>query len=145
MTRPLTAHIWTPEAWAAKNGSKPNPDNCRASCSDNGRIIHFWQCTRKPKVFRELDHPKGTFGFCGQHDPVAVARRQAARDKKWSVKLEAQQASWQRDIDIEDAKERCVAALRDIEAGHNDPRALARETLAQLDALADDAAGEEER
>jgi hypothetical protein len=95
----------------------------------------FHQCRNSPSVYREIDHPVGTYGFCKMHDPVQVSLRQTARDHKWSERLRRQQEAFQRDSDVEDARDRCVDALRQIEAGHNDPRSLAREVLAQLDVM----------
>lgn len=51
-------------------------------------------------------------------------------DGRWGAVR--QQVAFERDNAVEQAKDAAVAALREIEAGHNDPRDLARKVLAQL-------------
>jgi hypothetical protein len=128
-----TAFIYTGSAGERREG---DPERCRAGICVGGRMVgSFYQCKNKPVVFREIDHPRGLYGFCRTHDPVAVRHRQWKRDQEIGERCAAQQADFQLANDIEDAKDRCVDALRQIEAGHNDPRALAREILGQLDCL----------
>jgi hypothetical protein len=67
---------------------------------------------------------------CGVHSKAA----QAKRDAKSAERRQAWQAEWDRDRAIADAKSKIIPALRQIAAGHNDPRGLATEVLAALDA-----------
>lgn len=127
------AHVWVPRHTSLERPA--DTEHCRAAVHDGGRWPSFHQCRRKPIVHRELDSPAGTYGFCKQHDPVQVDLRRRAQEHAWSERSRKQQEGWQRTKDTAAAKERCVAALREIEAGHNDPRALAREALHQLDVL----------
>lgn len=105
--------------------NKPHdPKRCCASVPDGGRHVTFHQCSRKPKVFY------GALGYCTSHDPVAVAEKRRAQKAAWKAEWEAKAAA------IADAKKRrefeaaCIAAIREIAAGHNDPRSLASGVLA---------------
>lgn len=82
---------------------KLDPERCSASVPFGGRAVSFYQCSRKPKVWR------GGKGYCGTHDPVAVAaKRQAAND--------ARKAEERREEDALKAAERRCKAL-----GHGEP------------------------
>ena len=94
----------------------------------------FHQCRRKPTVFRDCDEPKGNFGFCAVHHPVAVARKSAEKRAQWRREWAERDARIKAREGRKAATENCVAALREIAAGHNDARGLAAEALARLDA-----------
>ena len=61
--------------------------------------------------------------------------RQAKRDAKWRAEWDARARNANLNDQHKQAQAECLAALRQIEAGHNDPRGLARECLARLDAV----------
>lgn len=102
-------------------------DRCRASVYDNG-IRRSYQCQRKPAVIRCVDGKE--IGFCKQHDPEAVKARHTARAKEWERERAEARAKEQRRADTAKANAAAKAALEQIAAGHNDPRALAAEILA---------------
>lgn len=86
------------------------------------------RCGNKPKVTLA----DGSL-WCGIHEPAAVRRRaeksaarEAAERAKWSARWSAERERAKR----AEAFPRLLEALRQIERGHNDPRALAREVLA---------------
>ena len=93
---------------------------CCIAVSVPGAWSRSKQCTRK--------NGHGTHGaYCKQHDPVAVKAKDEARSAAW-------RAEW-------DAKSRahnfagdCIAAIRAIASGHNDPRALAQSIIDKLEA-----------
>lgn len=128
----LSASIWSGH-FTKREG---DPARCRASVPDGGRSPMFHQCTRKPTVFRDCTSPAGTFGFCKMHDPVAEAERRAAKDAKWRREWDERDARLNLREKRVKAEKRCIAVLREIAAGHNDPRSIAQEALAALDAIA---------
>ena len=93
-------------------------------CAENVRAEGSWpqynQCTHK-----NGHGPEGA--WCKMHDPVARKAKQAARDAKW-------RSDWDREKALNNANAALVPALRAIADGHNDPRALATEVIAALDA-----------
>lgn len=72
-----------------------------------------------------------------------IMRDNHARDESYKVTSErfsakgaaAQQARFERDREIDAARDAAIQALRQIAAGHNDPMNLAIEVLSALDAL----------
>lgn len=117
--------------WTARHTNKPgNPALCRASVVPNETYgwVHQHQCTRKPIVFRCVDGAE--YGFCKQHDPETVKARDAARRDQWRLERERKDREYDRQKREREAMGACKAALEQIAAGHNDPRALAVETLA---------------
>jgi len=130
----MRVHIWS-GTFSKREG---DPKRCRVSVADGGRSVTSHQCTRKPVVFRELDDPKGTFGFCKIHDPVVVAEKRRVEEARWQREWDERMAAAQACNDRAKALDKCIIALRAIEAGNNDPRALAREALGRLDAIGKD-------
>lgn len=107
-------------AWAGMpNGVPPNPDNCAAEVY---RDHHHWQCTRK-----RGHGPEGA--YCKQHDPQTVAKKRAEWEAKWEADWIARRAKRR----CENFAPRFEEALRQIASGHNDPRSLATELLAEYD------------
>ena len=72
----------------------------------------------------------GKLTKCGTHCAAAKEKRNA----KFQAAMAERRAKWDRDRQIHDAKANLIPALRQIAAGHNDPRDLAIEVLAALDA-----------
>lgn len=66
---------------------------CRANVSGIGPAS-LCQCSRKPKVTRVDDAGVG-FGFCSQHDPEAVARRDAERQAKRRAEGDVRARRWE--------------------------------------------------
>ncbi|AWI90303.1 hypothetical protein C0214_19800 [Methylobacterium sp. DM1] len=116
-------HIYTPHN-AFRAAADPN--RCRHAVYE-GRM-GFYQCQRKPVVFRCV---KGEdVGFCKQHDPEAVAAREKAWREKFDRERAAESAKWERARRLTEANRAAKEALEQIAAGHNDPRVLAAEILA---------------
>lgn len=116
-------HIWTLNITKAKG----RPECCRAAVREDSIWPRYHQCTRKPKVFREID---GTsYGFCGVHDPEAVE----AKNKKLNDQAKLQYQESVRKEEYKKALQVATAAskvaLQQIADGHNSPRELAIETL----------------
>lgn len=80
----------------------------------------------------------------------AELAKHKAREERRKKEEEERQARWRREREERqrreaekaelaklrrEAEEECLQALRSIEAGHNDPRALAREALEKLDGI----------
>jgi hypothetical protein len=98
---------------------------CRAMVNRGDyRMSAFGQCYSKPKVVREISGK--TYGFCGLHDPEAVAAREAVRDAERRAEEakrdSADRRRWDRPTEYRDA-------LRQIATGHNDARQIAAEVL----------------
>lgn len=71
--------------------------------------------------------------WCGIHSPAAVDRRQAAKDERRRIeraRWEARQRTTGEETRRRAAHPVLVLALREIAAGHNDPRTRALEALA---------------
>lgn len=83
-------------------------------------------CARAGKVERD-----GKW-FCRQHDPVAIAARRAKSDAIYRARMAAADAARAEAKRKDDLANACVEAIRQIAAGHNEPRALAVETLARF-------------
>ena len=96
------------------------------ACSETGYDRFSWrgmQCARAGKVERD-----GKW-YCKQHDPVAVAERKAERDRKWRAECDAKDAARAEAKRQRELAAACVEAIKQIAAGHNDPRGLATEVL----------------
>ena len=78
-----------------------------------------WQCKR-PNGHGEQG------AYCKQHDPLVVSAKRNARSAKWK----AEWAAKDRDAEFTRAARQ---AIRDIAAGHNDPRGLAQSILDKLE------------
>lgn len=71
--------------------------------------------------------------WCHVHEPAAVKKRGDKQAEAWAAEQARIAASIKRDRERRrqvEAFPRLLDALRQIERGHNDPRALAREVLA---------------
>lgn len=92
-----------------------------------------WSGFQRFQCSRNRGHgPDGL--YCKQHNPIAVKAKADARKAAWEAKWAQKTATW---ADEERRKKFAGAAeiaLRQIAAGHNDPRSLATETLSVLDA-----------
>ena len=64
--------------------------DCRALVHDSGRGVSFHQCQRAATVKR-----KG-IGYCKRHDPVAVAKADAERQRKWDEEYKRKEAGQER-------------------------------------------------
>ena len=93
-----------------------DPNWCCASVLGDWFGSH--QCRRKPRVFY------GELGYCGQHDPAVTVQRIAAKVSANAAKYAEQDRQCNLKADA-------LSALKQIAAGHNDPRALAIEVLAK--------------
>lgn len=118
--------IYKPNPRAINGGTAPRDETKCAAIVDRGdhRMSFFGQCSNRIKVRREVDGVE--YGFCGHHDPLAVADREAARDAAAAEKrAQLEAADRLRFLRPRDY----LAALRRIAAGDNDPRTVAREVL----------------
>lgn len=112
------AHIFRPSGLQ----SSPDPKRCCAAIH-NDYGVGFHQCWKKWKVYRAGHR------FCSTHDPVAVKTKRDARSAVWEAKYAemTRLAKLQSDRNI--FANACIKIVREIAAGHNDPRALAVEIL----------------
>ncbi len=112
----------------------PDLTRCRANVADGGRSFSSHQCEKVAKVFRDVivygEEEKGvqSIGFCTIHDPVKVAEKRKAAQERWDREAERHKQAHARN---KDRPAEYVEVLREIAAGHNDPRALAAEVLAK--------------
>lgn len=130
---PDAGHIHSgPRWWPHEKPWQPKEGDCRASVHDrDARSFSSHQCSRKAKVTRKVMHhgKVAEYGYCGLHDPVAVAEKRAKQKAAWEAKWQAEQAAWKAKQDARELAERAIEALHQIAAGHNDPRSLAIEVL----------------
>lgn len=112
---------WKPNDWEKSHGMRVIPDHCRASVSHYPVGTH--QCGNKAK-------PGGR--WCGVHSDEAIARRRAKRvadDEARQRESRRAIREWEEEQRAIEQHPRLLAAMQRIADGHNDPRALARETL----------------
>jgi hypothetical protein len=101
-------------------GNAPDYARCCETVRESGvRFPHYVQCHRK------RGYGPGE-AYCKQHDPVAVEARRAAADERYAAQTAKRRTEW--------AGPTFLAALRQIAAGHNDARGLAREVVEKFDA-----------
>jgi hypothetical protein len=100
---------------------KPDYSRCakEVNTTPNERFSSFSQCSRK-----NGHGPHGA--WCKQHDPEAVKARRDAQEKKWK-------ANWAAESRKLNFKRGCQDAIRQIAAGHNDPRGLAQSLIDALE------------
>lgn len=84
-------------------------------------------CGKPPKFDPDK---RGRMTKCGHHSAAAKQRKIDKRD----ARIAGWHAKWDRERAIETARGKIEPALRQIAAGHNDPRGLATEVIAALDA-----------
>lgn len=126
--------LYFPRFWPAARGPwKPEPGRCRANVHAKGSSFHSHQCEKRAKVTREVLNGSTVemVEYCGTHDPVrrkaADDARRTERDAKWDER----QRLWDEQKRIQALEKAALAAIRQIAAGHNDPRTLALELLAE--------------
>jgi hypothetical protein len=107
--------------WAGNpSGQAEDPKRCIKSLHDRYHPGGY-QCTRA-----RGHGPDGC--YCKQHDPAAVAAKNAERKAKEDAKWKAVSDRHTRAR----VGEAAINALMEIAAGHNDPRALAASILERL-------------
>ena len=107
-----------PKAYGRYKNAPPDYAKCAA-----GVYTGVWsgsqQCSRK-----NGHGPHGA--YCKQHDPEAAKRRREESYAKYRAESQARQREHQFAADSKDA-------IRQIAAGHNDPRALAQSIIDKLE------------
>lgn len=73
----------------------------------------------------------GGYKFCKTHYPPNVVAKRKDREQKRKAKWDAESEHWKKVSARNALLQRCFLAIQQIAAGHNDPRALATETLAE--------------
>ena len=104
------------------SNEKPDFDRCSKAVRYGGAWGGSKQCTRK-----NGHGPHGA--YCKQHDPIAVRAKSAAE----SAKL---RAKWAEDSRNREFETNCKDAVRQIAAGHNDPRGLCQGLIDALNGAA---------
>lgn len=97
---------------------------CRRVFSSGSFRGHL--CTKPATVERD-----GKF-YCRTHDPEEEAKRHAKRSKKMEEEWAAQRAAIAERKRVEGLHAACLATVRAIALGHDDPRALAHDVLAKF-------------
>jgi hypothetical protein len=106
-------------AWAGRpQGTAEDLTCCVVSVHDGSRGSVGRQCNRK-----RGHGPDGL--YCKQHDPAAVAARNAEVCR-------AREERWERQMRPHRMREAYEKALRDIANGHNDPMTLAKQVLEEF-------------
>jgi hypothetical protein len=108
----------SPGAFGSRN--PVDPKRCACGVYTKERFARWCQCGGPAKYDAEIDGQQ--VKVCHTHRPDVITAREAAKD----ARAAKERLAWRRRLDRPgDYKD----ALRQIEAGHNDPRALAREVL----------------
>lgn len=98
---------------------RPDYDRCAAEILGAGRADWPHQCAN--------NNGHGLHGaWCKRHDPEAVKAKQKANYDKWRIENAAKERTTTFAIE-------CQTAIRQIAAGHNDPRGLAQSIIDKLD------------
>lgn len=100
----------------------------RISCA--APVYGDWSYKPCGKIAKHDPDANGNPTRCGTHCASAVAKREAASQAREA----ARQAKWGADKRLGKARADLEQALRLIALGHNDPRTLAQEALAELEA-----------
>lgn len=87
-----------------------------------------WRCNRKASTTRE--HRGAVYGVCRQHSAESETARREKRDAEYRAQAEQRKHRWDAEVRAREFKDACVAAIKEIAAGHNDARGLALEVLA---------------
>jgi hypothetical protein len=98
---------------------RPDYTKCAEHVPDGLGRVTFHQCTRK-----NGHGPDGA--YCKTHDPVARKVKSDASYAAFRAEQEAKNAS-------RDLRNDCLEAIRQIAAGHNDPRSLAVSILGKYE------------
>lgn len=102
-------------AWAGfPSGHAPDYSRCCESVVPPGRGVIARQCSKK-----RGHGPDGA--YCTSHNPEAAKRRDEERSRKHAEETKRLRYQW--------SGRQFYEVLKQIAEGHNDPRALARETL----------------
>jgi hypothetical protein len=94
---------------------KANFQNGKPQCCAEVYHAHQWRPSRCQRVAVEND------AWCAQHSPTNAMKRKMASDEAYKKK-------WNEELPRTHGRA-LYQALIDIEAGHNDPRARAKEAL----------------
>lgn len=110
-------------AWAGQPyGRKPDFTKCAESVCGNGRGEIPHQCRSKAKFDPDEN---GNPTTCRIHSEAYVAEKRRVAREKHEAAMAKNRIKWNAN--------KFHAALVEIAAGHNDPRALAAEVLARLE------------
>lgn len=105
-------------SWAGNEaGHKPNFTKCCESVRSNSSW-HSSQCTRSRGYGPDE-------AYCKTHDPDKVAARRRASSRAYYEKINAERPKWYGKTFLD--------VLQKIADGHNDPRTLAKETIAEFE------------
>ena len=99
----------------------------RIGCAES--VFANWSSSPCGNVPKHDPDANGNPTRCGVHCASAKAKRKAASDARY----EAHKAKWTNQRALAEAERGLEASLRRIAEGHNDPRSLAQEVLAELD------------
>lgn len=115
----LDFNVWTPrDQWRGKF----DPKYCAQSVwPANGHSSH--QCRREGK------YEYGGHLWCGIHHPPTVHVKRAARTRGWEEEQRRKDAAYAAAEARSKLRDAALDALRQIAAGHNDPRGLALEVF----------------
>jgi hypothetical protein len=109
--------VWSPNPNLAQ--AKPDPALCAASVY---RPPSWFSCQCSRKGVLEY----GGHRWCKLHHPPAELAKREAKHAKWAAERKRQDDLWT----LGKQKDAALEAIKQIAAGHNDPRALAQEVLA---------------
>lgn len=104
---------------ASWQGRKPDYSRCAGDVPDGGRSVTSHQCSRA-----NGHGPHGA--WCRMHDPAARKAKADASHAKWVAESDA--ADRDRVFTMD-----CRTAIREIAAGHADPRGLAQGIVNKLE------------
>lgn len=133
---PRAGTLYSPRS--APNNWQPHPGQCRDRV---GNGYYSGQCQNSAKFKRDVREGNALSGYkvllaveyCGVHDPVRLAAKQAERNRKQQAKWDAKEVTKKKAERAKALRERALAAIRRIAAGHNDPRGLATDILREFE------------
>jgi hypothetical protein len=113
------SNLYIPHERFGRMSPAIDPERCRAEVYESVSR-NFSQCARKRAVEEE------GVGYCRQHSPAAERARAEASRARYEAERRLRERWSLRPAEYRDA-------LRQIAAGHNDPRALAAAALEKWD------------
>lgn len=130
---PDAGHLFKPSFMPKGATWEPRPGFCRHAVHEGGRGVGFHQCFKRAKVTRTVDHGGKVIEaeYCAVHDPVAVKAKADKWRADYEAKRERESARYREMARQKALSDAAIAALKQIAAGHNDPRTLALKLLAE--------------
>lgn len=99
-------------------GAEVDKDRCRERTLSGEIQSH--QCTRKPKVFEDVELPDGTvecMGFCKQHSREV----REEKERRLEAELAEERVAWRRSSDLREVKDQIIDKVVELAIAKDGP------------------------